>query len=1230
MIPKLNKYKILILALGCFFIAYLFEKSFFNQFPEKKLIARFQKILNLKEASMEKQMSEIGDSILTPDFPDRFLSVLSPYNQSLETEGIGFLVYRNGKLLYWSDRAIAFRDHFPFTPELNLPVLYFPNGYYLADTLHIKEYDIIGLILVKSNYIRENQYLKTAFFSDFKLPRNFKLISASSLSGYPIYNLEQEHVFSLVPQGKVFIHTSQQIIPVILYLAGLILLLMFLRKIIHGLKGGILLRLTVTAIVLLFIYWLHLFFRIPDVLNDTSFFSPSLFALNFWLPSLGDFFIVSFFVFYFILNFYWDLRLYSIWKNLRIPYSFQASILLFFSCVIFMLVDYFIGQLIYNSSLSFTLNRINELTLNTASGIFSSMILLFSLVFLSLRIFDEIRKVLNFKKIAIITLLSVMVPMLIQWIISGKIAFQVLILFLLINLIAYFYTTRKSRKYGMSYLILIVSLLSVYTVEVIYRITDKKEQEGQKLMAGTLLTEHDPAAEVFLMEIQEQLNADPNIPRYLTSPFGHLETYLENTYFAGFFRQYDLQVTVCRDIDSVTIQPQYIRTPCFPFFEKMIIDQGNLLPGTHFYYMDNLDGRISYFGYLHYPLASDSMGVSVFIELKSKIQSEGIGYPELLIDQSMRKPAQYKRFSYAKYYGGELVDRRGDYPYNDYIYSYKIGEGEYSHNFWDGYDHLVYHTKEDNSVIVSRKLYPFVDYLISFPYLFVVYFLFSLAVIPFIQPLVIKRKISFDLKFRIQAAIISIVFISLLVVALVTIFYNLDESRTRLREDLDQKMNSIAYEINMRLENEKSISPRIQEWLLPEMIRLSNIFQSDINIFGVDGNLVASSRSEVFNTGLVSSKISTQAYYELLGNYQTNYFQPEKIGELSYLSAYEPILSNSGDYLGFINLPYFTHQDKYSQEITTYIVAFINLYVLLLLVSMVVAIFISNQITLPLVTIMENLRKIELGKRNEPINYDREDEIGKLVKEYNKKVEELAISAELLARSERESAWREMAKQVAHEIKNPLTPMKLNIQHLQRFKGKGEEYQQNVQRIAQTLIDQIDNLSDIAIEFSNFAQIPTAIKQVFNLSAQISKVIELFENNDKVRISLETGNCGDIQINADREQLSRALINLIKNGIQAIPEDREGRIVIAITRKVRMVVVSVSDNGTGIPPELQEKMFSPNFTTKSSGMGLGLAIVKNIAENFYGKVWFETTIHEGTTFYLEIPVYEGTEGRNKT
>jgi nitrogen fixation/metabolism regulation signal transduction histidine kinase len=270
---------------------------------------------------------------------------------------------------------------------------------------------------------------------------------------------------------------------------------------------------------------------------------------------------------------------------------------------------------------------------------------------------------------------------------------------------------------------------------------------------------------------------------------------------------------------------------------------------------------------------------------------------------------------------------------------------------------------------------------------------------------------------------------------------------------------------------------------------------------------------------------------------------------------------------------------------------------------------------------------MELGKYNEPIYYRRSDEIGSLVKEYNKKVEELALSADLLARSERESAWREMAKQIAHEIKNPLTPMKLNIQHLQHAKGRGKDYNEYIERVTATLIEQIDNLSNIATEFSNFAQIPTARNQVFNLGNQLERVIGLFETHDRITIQFYCDCNEPIVVNADREQLSRAIINLIKNGIQAIPEGRDGEIKVSLSLSGEAALIAVSDNGTGIPLELRDKLFSPSFTTKTSGMGLGLAIVKNIAENFAGKVWFETELEAGTTFFLEIPVYKSSENQ---
>ena len=473
------------------------------------------------------------------------------------------------------------------------------------------------------------------------------------------------------------------------------------------------------------------------------------------------------------------------------------------------------------------------------------------------------------------------------------------------------------------------------------------------------------------------------------------------------------------------VQPENILEPCFPFFEKMIESSGIRVLNSDFYFMNNLNGRISYLGKLHYPNRNNANGTSIFIEIDSKIISEGIGFPELLIDQSLAKPFRYKYLSYAKYFDDELVNFSGDYTYNYYLQSYDIEsyDSEFQLLNWGGYNHLIYNIDEKNHIIVSNRSLTFVDYLISFPYIFVFYFAFVLTIILIRNSDMRKLLIPSDLRFRIQGSIIiSVVLISHLFVATGTIYYNIRDYRTRHQVDLQEKIKSISEEIKDRLVYVNSINPELQEWLYGELNKLSNIFRTDINIYDVNGQLLATSRPEIFDKGLTSDRIDSKAFYELSERFQLKYFQPEKIGTLSYLSAYEPIINNKGDYLGYLNLPYFTREDDLKQGISTFIVAFINLYLILFLASVIIAIFLSNKITQPLTLIREKLRGIQLGTKNEHINYQSEDEIGALVREYNHKVDDLVESAELLARSERESAWREMAKQIAHEIKNPLTP----------------------------------------------------------------------------------------------------------------------------------------------------------------------------------------------------------------
>jgi len=356
--------------------------------------------------------------------------------------------------------------------------------------------------------------------------------------------------------------------------------------------------------------------------------------------------------------------------------------------------------------------------------------------------------------------------------------------------------------------------------------------------------------------------------------------------------------------------------------------------------------------------------------------------------------------------------------------------------------------------------------------------------------------------------------------------------------------------------------------------------------------------------------------------YQNKSFfvQKEQIGSLEYLSAYLPLNNNNNETLAYINLPYFARESELRYEASTFLVTFININLLLLVLAIVIAFSISNYVTRPLQFIRENLSQVKLGKTNQKIDWYRNDEIGNLVKEYNRMIDELEISAELLAKDERESAWREMAKQVAHEIKNPLTPMKLSVQYLQKaYKDRVDDWEERLDGFTNTMIEQIDSLSLIASEFSDFAKLPSNNNSKIELNSFIPDVVKLYKDFDKVKIKLNIQEQKMI-IYADSKQMLRVFNNIIKNAIQSYNKDETAFIFIECVKEGSQAVIKVKDEGCGIPPEQQDKIFNPYFTTKTGGLGLGLAMVKNIVESFNGAVTFETQTNSGTTFIIRLPL----------
>ena len=790
---------------------------------------------------------------------------------------------------------------------------------------------------------------------------------------------------------------------------------------------------------------------------------------------------------------------------------------------------------------------------------------------------------------------------------------------LLVGIIAKF-EIDKIREFKFTSLLIIsiagASYVNLYAQELI----QGKKNKILELWAVKLSSERDSGAEIFLSELDNKLRKDSIIQSHLVPPYKSLESYFQNTYFTGFWRNYNLQITVCSANDSVYITDEKRHYPCVDFFNNLRDTKGFLVTGSNFYFMDRVNGRISYLGQLDF-VNSLNIPVKIFIELNSKVIPEGKGYPELLLDEHSSRESQEGDFSYAKYFDGVLVDRGGDYQYGLKLPSDVPMNEEYTHFSKNGFLHCAYNRDGNNYVIASYPEIHIYDKISTFPYLFLLFFLLGSVFLVFSEKNLYIRGRRLDFREKIQLTLILSLLGILIIIGLGLMFYNSNKLLNSVKDNLNDKLTSVTTELSIRIGQENQLNVQMLDFLNEQLIVLSDIIRADINLYDLNGSLLATSRSEIFDRGLMSRRIDPEAFKAISVEQKSMYLHDENLGEMNFFSAYAPIYNQNNRLIGYLNLPYFTGHDDFEKQVSDFIVAFSNLYILLIIISLVVALLISHKLTAPLLQIENYLKGIQLGKTNAKIEYSGEDEIGRLANEYNKKVDELAESAELLARSERESAWQEMARQVAHEINNPLTPMKLSIQYLQRIKEQNSEnFDEYFRRVSSTLVEQIDALSLIASSFSDFAKMPTINDELIDLNEKLREVILLFENMSNVEVSINVLSDGLIRVMADKDQLGRAIINLVKNGIQAIPRDRKGTIMVELFKDDVWAYISITDNGVGIPLDLQDKLFEPSFTTKSSGMGLGLAIAKKIVENFKGEIWFQSKRDVQTTFFIKLPL----------
>jgi len=475
-----------------------------------------------------------------------------------------------------------------------------------------------------------------------------------------------------------------------------------------------------------------------------------------------------------------------------------------------------------------------------------------------------------------------------------------------------------------------------------------------------------------------------------------------------------------------------------------------------------------------------------------------------------------------------------------------------------------------------------------------------------------------SLRVRIFISMILLVLLASILIAFVAIYQYQEEAKDYHEDRLERKEDAITRSINFVLrettyEEKTEFVPLIFKDKIYEIADIHNL---RINLYDLEGNLLKSSKADIVADSITKC-LDAEVMNKLANTVERRYVEKLEENGQRYQSSYTYISDGKFKPIAILNLPYLEDDDFFSGELIEFLKRLGSAYFFMFLIAIALAFLLSKYITRSLKTISDKITETRLEKRNEKIEIENtSEEISTLVNSYNAMIDQLEDSAVKLAQSEREQAWREMAKQVAHEIKNPLTPMRLSVQSFQhKFDPKDPRIHEKVDEYSKTLIQQIDTMSSIASAFSNFAKMPAQQNETLNVVKTVKLALDIFSEDYIVFASEEE----EIIAKLDRTQLVRVLTNLVKNGIQAIPEDKDPKILVSVGYEDDDIFITVADNGIGISEENKSKVFEPKFTTKSSGMGLGLAMVKNIVETYKGSITFTSEQGKGTVFKVTFP-----------
>lgn len=1239
----------------------LFFGSLFYAIWESKIADK--SILTYAESNIQHDFDGLLTSLdknKTPKFPTCEIS----YN-------------KKGDIIHWSGKAFL-----PFIDTLKNGLQIWNRNETIFETRNCIYYiipnwqDTIFRYHIIPLYIRyeiTNNYLPPyLFIGRYYDPQTANSLAASISTSPPskeypyitIRNKRHEPIFYIKNIDETTIRGTERTIAITLGFIGFLLLLMGSYQYLLNKKGWALWKCDVLLLVLILVLRIVLgYFELPySYLQLKLFSSADTLAFEYGgvlIPSLGDL-LLNVLILYMV-----SWIFYRVCFNYYIETLYNAiadkPLILWFLCTVtiglcvYGIKEYLVLiQIIFENSqlkidfsniLAFSRSLLSQFLLLGMGLTLLSFYLVIS-VLLKLPILAIQSRGIMLSTTLILLFLVVLLGWS-TWIFEGNLT-DALVIFMTLALwgtVLYLQPKRVILQYDLLNYILFIGACSLLLCVKIVNYNFDKRAKNVEIIAertfqdrqNTIYSAYDHALSrfendtslVLAKEVNKKFEANRNNPEIFLEWFKHehFTPYFKDTKLQFFlFDKQNKRLGRPNSTDNMQVRATKNNFPLINITNKSTVSE-ELTQG--FYRVKNYDTEIY-----------DDIYVSIFSMGNLKFQLQiyptrfdvSRVFPALLQDNDSRQGAkELKEYQVAFYRNDILRSSMGSGTFPQTVKTHMDSSLLKKQVFnYDNYQDNLFAIDSDKAIMIRYNYPRWTDYISTLSLVFFFFGLFTL--LTYLCYVLIYRIfknsspfVADSLQFKFQLLLLGLsgfILLAISIFLLVTIrsrFYS--ENLDTLHGEMLNLANAISIEYkDVRLRPNPIQESEILQDFNARLKDLGEKTASDINIYSHQGQLIASNQPLVKETGLSSGLMNAEAYELLSGGKISEAFLQEYIGNIEFLSAYKAIYL--GDELGivYLNVPYFDKTEELNQKTTNLLGFIISILLLLVILVSFITVYLTRYFTYPLKLIQERLTNTQFGDINTPISYEQKDEIGAIVSAYNQMLEKLKASEKSLAQNERDLAWRQMAKQVAHEIKNPLTPMKLSIQHLiKAWKEKKPNLEMMFPKVTQTILIQIDSLSRIADNFSEFARMPETIKSNIILNEVIREVVILYTQNDNISIS-ESIDESPFVIYADRDQISRVINNLIKNAIQAIEnKDEVGRVDVKMEIKGDIAYLIIADNGCGMTEEVKKRAFEPNFSTKSSGMGLGLAMSKRIIEIGQGEIRFESEEGVGTTFYIEFP-----------